>query len=208
MKLPFTRNDLVAILVIVGVLGFFIFGSLNRARLRAHRVCCNCHLKQVGLAFRQWALDNFNTNPMGLSTNSGGTMEHLATGETFRHFQIMSNELNSAIVLACPSDSRRPVKEFGRGFSNTNVSYFVGIVTNEHFPQMFLSGDRNITGGTRLANGIVELTASHNADWGKDLHKSQGNVALADGSVQGFSASKLREALANTGVETNRLAMP
>lgn len=195
-------------IMIVGVLGFLVFGSLNRARLRAHSICCNCNLKQVGLAFRQWTLDNFNTNPMGLSTNSGGTMERLATGETFRHFQVMSNELNTAVVLACPSDSRRPVKQFGQGFSNTNVSYFVGVVTNDEFPQMFLSGDRNLTGGTRLANGIIEHTASHNAAWGEDIHRNQGNVALADGSVQGFSTSRLREALANTGVATNRLAMP
>ena len=199
---------MLAILLMAGVLGFFILGSLNRARLRAHRVCCNCSLKQVGLAFRQWALDNYNTNPMGLSTNSGGTMEHLATGETFRHFQVLSNELNTAIILTCPSDSRRPVKQFGWGFSNTNVSYFVGVVTNDELPQMFLSGDRNITVGTRLATGIVELSTDHIAALGEDLHRSQGNVALADGSVQGFSDSRLREALANTGVATNRLAIP
>jgi hypothetical protein len=36
----------------------------------------------------------------------------------------------------------------------------------------------------------------------------QGNVGLADGSVQGFSSTALRRALENTGVETNRLAMP
>jgi prepilin-type processing-associated H-X9-DG protein len=44
--------------------------------------------------------------------------------------------------------------------------------------------------------------------WNDTRHLKQGNVGLADGSVQGFSSNKLREALANTGVETNRLAMP
>ena len=33
-------------------------------------------------------------------------------------------------------------------------------------------------------------------------------IEPVDGSVQGFSSSALRNALANTGVETNRLAMP
>ena len=204
----FSRNDLLVILVVVGMLSFLLVGSLNRARLRAHRICCNCNLKQVGLAFRQWALDHGETNPMGLSTNAGGTLEYLATGETFRHFQVMSNELNTPVVLACPTDSRRPVKSFGPGFSNTNISYFVGVITNDSFPQMFLSGDRNITGGTKLANGILELTTNHVIGWGTDLHREQGNLAMADGSVQGFSTAKLREANANTGVVTNRLAMP
>jgi len=40
------------------------------------------------------------------------------------------------------------------------------------------------------------------------MHKNQGNVALADGSVQAFSSSRLQEVLSNTGVATNRLAMP
>jgi len=127
---------------------------------------------------------------------------------TFKHFQVMSNELNTPVILVCPRDSRRSAKDFRTGFSNTNVSYFVGLVTNDDNPQMFLSGDRNVTGGTRLANGIIELTTNHVIGWGTDMHNGQGNVALADGSVQGFSSQRLREALSNTGVATNRLAMP
>jgi prepilin-type processing-associated H-X9-DG protein len=34
------------------------------------------------------------------------------------------------------------------------------------------------------------------------------NVALADGSVQGFTGSRMGQALQATGVATNRLAMP
>jgi competence protein ComGC len=204
----FSRIDLLVILVVAGVLSFLLFGSLNRARLRAQRICCSCNLKQIGLGFRQWALDHGDLNPMAISNNFGGTMEYLATGETFRHFEVMSNELNTPVVLVCPTDSRRPLKRFGPGFSNTNLSYFVGLVTNDSLPQMFLSGDRNITGGTRLVNGILQLTTNHVIGWGTDLHRSQGNIGLADGSMQGFSTAKLREASANTGVATNQLAMP
>ena len=204
----FSRNDLLVIIVVAGILGFLLVGGLNRARLRAHRICCNCNLKQVGLAFRQWALDHGEIYPMGLSTNDGGTLEYLATGEIFRHFQVMSNELNTPLVLVCPTDSRRPVRSFTNRLANTKLSYFVGLVTNHSLPQMFLSGDRNITGGVRLANAVLELTTNHVVGWGTDLHNSQGNIALADGSVQGFSRTTLREALAHTGEVTNRLAMP
>ena len=41
-----------------------------------------------------------------------------------------------------------------------------------------------------------------------DVHKGFGNVALADGSVQGLSTMGLRQALKYTGVATNCLAMP
>lgn len=145
---------------------------------------------------------------MNISTNFGGTLEYVILGETFRHFQAMSNELNTPVILACPADSRRPATDFTAGFSNTNLSYFVGLDATESLPQMFLSGDRNITGGVRLANGTLILTTNVFIGWGTDLHDGQGNVALADGSVQGFSSFHLRAVMAVSGAPMNRLAMP
>lgn len=81
---------------------------------------------------------------------------------------------------------------------------------------MFLSGDDNFLvggnsggyGGTQVTPGILSLTKKDPLAWSDIRHERQGNIGLADGSVQGFSSSALRNALANTGVETNRLAMP
>ncbi len=164
-------------------------------------------MKQIGLSFRTWELDHNDLCPMAVSTNRGGTLEFIGAGEVFRHFQIMSNELSTPVVLVCPSDNRKPVKNWA-GFSNSNVSYFVGIDACSQFPQMFLEGDRNIAGGTRRPNGIVELTTNDVVSWAPGLHKESGNVGLADGSVQQFTISHLQEALRNTGAETNRLALP
>jgi hypothetical protein len=185
----------------------------GRARSRARTICCVCNLKQVGLSFRQWELDHGNLFPMSASTNLGGTMEYLESGETYQHFRAISNELNSPFVLVCPEDSREPVRAFDKFLSNSNLSYFVGVVSNSESPQMFLAGDRRILGGNKLANGILELTSENVIGWEKDLHKSRtygvsGNVALADGSVQGFTDARLREALKNTGETTNRFSMP
>ena len=107
-----------------------------------------------------------------------------------------------------PFPSRQPRRNFGPNLSNTNISYFVGLDANDTMPQMFLAGDRNIVDGTLLPNRILLLTTNDAVSWGKDLHKQQGNVALADGSVQGFSSSRLQAALMNTGSLTNRLAIP
>ena len=59
-----------------------------------------------------------------------------------------------------------------------------------------------------LPNRILLLTTNDAVRWSQGMHKNQGNVAMADGSVQGFGNSHLRMALANTGMVTNRLAMP
>ena len=73
---------------------------------------------------------------------------------------------------------------------------------------MLFSGDRNIVGGTKLANGILELTTNQSVGWSSEMHNGIGNVALADGSVQQTTVSNLFQLLLQTGVATNRLAIP
>jgi prepilin-type processing-associated H-X9-DG protein len=108
----------------------------------------------------------------------------------------------------CPTDSRRPLQKFGAPFSNSNLSYFVGFLTNDSFPQMFLSGDRNLTGGINHASGIVDFPTNSAIAWGAGFHKTGGNIGLADGSVQQLGSQVLRAALRSTGDSTNRLSMP
>lgn len=203
----FSRKDLVVV-VAVGILLSVVVGvELEKAWEKAGRLCCDCNLKQIGLAFRTWELDNTNPYAMAVSTNFGGSREYLATGETFRHLQVMSNELFTPKILVCPNDSRKPAKAFDQGFSNSSLSYFVGVVSNDAFPQMFLSGDRNLAGGRLLANGILELQTNL-VHWGPGMHKNQGNIGLADGSVQGYGSNSLRAALMITGAATNWIALP
>ena len=145
---------------------------------------------------------------MSLSTNFGGTLEYVARGETFRHFQVMSNELATPYVLVCPADARPRAKDFGSAFSNTNVSYFVGVDADDLRPQDLLSGDRNIIGGTKLGNGILEITTNQLVGWSSEMHNGVGNIGLADGSVQTVSVTGFAELLQQSGIATNRLAIP
>jgi prepilin-type processing-associated H-X9-DG protein len=79
---------------------------------------------------------------------------------------------------------------------------------------MFLTGDHNLGYGTagnpptvaQIFTGAQAFqvigtnpTTLANLSWADNMHQKQGNVGLADGSVQGFSPSKLREALRNSG---------
>ena len=137
-------------------------------------------------------------------------MELVDSGKTFVHFAAISNELSTPKVLVCPADpTRKPAADFSAELGNAKISYFVGVdAQSTLLSQMFLSGDFNITNGHRAIRGILELTTNNFAGWSHTLHDRQGNVGLADGSVQQFSTTRLREARTFTGVETNRLAMP
>jgi hypothetical protein len=146
---------------------------------------------------------------MALSTNYGGSKDYVETGEVFRHFQALSNQLISPKTLICPADkARSPAKDFST-LNNTNISYFISLDADETSPSMLLAGDRNLTNEVPLpSNRIMELTSNSIVGWTAEMHNRQGNIALSDGSVQSMSTSKVREALNNTGVATNRLAMP
>jgi prepilin-type processing-associated H-X9-DG protein len=208
-RAAFTLVEMLVLIAIIALLGLLFYPRLLNEKEKAQRIRCTSHLKQVGLAFRSWAGDHDDKNPFHISVTNGGTKEFIATGETFRHFEVMSNELNTPKILVCPTDKQRVAADrFTSALNNNNVSYFVGIDAEDSAPDRFLAGDRNILGGTVTGTNLVEFSSTNGVGWGSDLHKGQGNVGLADGSVQGFSSSALRKGLVNTGLATNRLAMP
>jgi prepilin-type processing-associated H-X9-DG protein len=209
----FTLLELTFILVIIVVVWVgVLLPAMDRPRGGCGaRINCASNLKQVGIAFRVWAYDHDDKFPWLLSTNKGGTLEN--DGEVFRHFQIASNEISNPGVLTCRSDRRHRATNFlSDQFSNTNLSYFVGLDADQARPQMILSGDRNITGGTRTAGQILVLTTNSLVGWGTNLHNGGGNIGLADGSVQQLTSSALSKsvesALIPESLESFRLAIP
>ena len=204
----FVLKELLVVIVVGGALLALLLLFLDDARRSSKSICCNCNLKQIGLAFKVWAIDHTNSFPMAVSTNTGGSRESIATGETFRHYEVMSNELSTPFILVCPNDDRKPLKTFGPALANSNISYFVGVDARDEAPQMFLAGDRNIAGGRRLPNRILEVGTNDFIGWGRGIHNGWGNLALADGSVQQLKSERLQESLKWTGAATNRLAMP
>ena len=64
---------------------------------------------------------------------------------------------------------------------------------------MILSGDHNLTNGSEVKNGLLELTAGQSLGWTTEMHNQVGNVCLADGSVQQFSGVGLQNAVASSG---------
>ncbi len=202
---------LVELIVVVGLFILLLFAlapaAVFRDKDRSRRITCANNLKSIGLAFKTFGLDHDDHLPMYLEAKKGGSLESLTTGEVFRHFQAMTNELSTPKILICPADTRPPASNF-LPLANSNLSYFIGLDANDSTPAMFLTGDRNLTNGTVLPpDRIMVFTTNHPVGWDHQLHKFTGNVGLSDGSVQGFTRSKLNEALSNSGM-TNRLAIP
>src|SRR5437879_3373525 len=166
----FSRRDLsVVVLIGVVILGV-LWAGFSRARAKSRRISCTCNLKQVGLGFRMWSNEHFQKFPMAVSTNKGGSLEFLAAADVFRHYVLISNEMNSPKVLTCPSDKTRRRTTTFATFSNSNLSYFVGLDAIETAPQMWLSGDRNITTNGRPFSGLLTLTSDVRVSWTKDIH--------------------------------------
>jgi prepilin-type processing-associated H-X9-DG protein len=212
------------VLIVVAVLMLLVALLLPNLALhngRAHRVSCVNNLKQAGLAFRIWAGDNNDHFPMAVSITNYGTMELVSSGLVFPHFQVMSNELNIPQILFCPEESNR-TRTRANTFDltatmagqvpftgNSNVSYFVGVDAQDAFPQNLLAGDDHFTiDGSAAKPGILNLFATNSVRWVKPRHQGHGSIAFADGSVQTFDDRQFSQAIAVTGLTTNRLAMP
>jgi prepilin-type processing-associated H-X9-DG protein len=203
---------LVEALVVITVIAFGVLVLLPAfapRRRYSTRIYCASNLKQVGLAFRIWEGDNGDRYPMSVFTNQAGGPLYADSANSYRYFQIMSNEINNPKVLICPDDNKRTAAtNFTTDFiNNSHVSYFIGLDADETRPQLFLAGDTNMK-GPPVKDGVMEILLNQPANWTKERHQGAGNVCLADGSVQQFSSVALQTALQHTGLATNRLLFP
>jgi hypothetical protein len=119
----------VSLLITLVILPAMLLPALSRAKGRAQSINCANNMKQIGLAFRTWAIDNNGNFPFNVSTNSGGTLELCLRGSdgfdrnAAFHFRVMSNELSTPKILVCPADSKRQSAMEFLSLDPANMSY-------------------------------------------------------------------------------------
>jgi prepilin-type N-terminal cleavage/methylation domain-containing protein len=166
-----------------------------------------------------------------------------AAGGFVAAFLVMSNELSTPKILLCTSDASHTASATNfspqicgpNGAFNTTgnvlalnggatggnlamsfVSYFLCGDTAEAYPQMILTGDRNIgqSGPTpqTVGGAATKISGTNSISYAggnsvglaplwawsqNDLHQKNGNLGIADGSVQQVSCSGLQTSLQN-----------
>lgn len=112
-----------------------LYVSWNKTRVRngpkKQEINCVNNLKMIGIAFRLWDGDHGDQFPFNVGTNDGGTLEFCRAdrdgfdSNAVLHFQVMSNELSTPLLLVCPKDrSKRPAVDFA-SLQASNVTYLL-----------------------------------------------------------------------------------
>lgn len=214
-----TLIEVMFVVVALLILGAIGVKKFTREQAKAARVSCAGKLKSIALSFRVFANDHDDKFPF-LVTNS------LAFGnvtQAWLHFQAMSNECGSAMILTCPSDRERlpnRMSDFGMGatagakslstMSNEAVSFTIGLDASETQPNSILSSDRHLLTNSTNLEGRLFLANSNvmTAAWAPSQHNGAGNYALSDGSVQQATSAALSTQIQQQGIATNRLLLP
>src|SRR5262245_35454440 len=97
----FTLIEMLVVIAIITILAALLLPAVNTTKLRAKRVTCVNHLKQIGLGFQMFAHEHDGKLPMQVSTRDGGTEELISPTNqesadftsAYRHLQTLSNEL-------------------------------------------------------------------------------------------------------------------
>ena len=74
-RTSFTLIELLVVVAIIAVLVAILLPAISQARERARAISCGTRLKQIGQAFCQYRMDNYDRGPFGMKdfTTSGGS---------------------------------------------------------------------------------------------------------------------------------------
>ncbi len=210
----FTSLELLACITACALLLAVIAPILTTTRSRSDRVACMGNLRQIGNAFRQFGLEHNDVmpwRPQTIDSNFNQPGKH----ELWFQYWWLRDAIGSPRFLMDPA-ATRPNARVARSWDlnvngglqflkNRAVSYVLGLDSSTEFPRSMLVADRNIyLSGYGGCSSQLSTAARVSLTWPStgwvegEVHRTFGNIALADGSVDSVNSEGLLRVVAES----------